>query len=138
MKRILLITMILLLAAPIFAKDIKKMDYEFSYIPPPELLYPIGGEVALTGQAFLGFKWSPHEGVSGSRDYYDFRLYKGYNMNEGALLLKVRVPGDIYQYNVNSDRFQDGQVYTWALKQVYNPLRQSDWRYISFKAVKRD
>jgi len=137
MKVMILLIMISLLPIPVFAKDLRDLEVQADYVPPPALIYPIGGEVSLGGKSVLQFKWSPHEGAGGGRDYYDFRLYKGYQMVESALFLKEKLAGDMYQYNISSDRFRENEVYTWALRQIYNPLRKSGWRYISFRVIKK-
>ncbi|MCX5715726.1 MAG: hypothetical protein NTV07_02480 [Candidatus Omnitrophica bacterium] len=78
----------------------------------------------------------PHEGNRMSRDYYDFRLYKGYNFLESALINKQQVPSDIYIVRLRADMFDDGQVYTWSLKQVYDNGNKSQRSFQSFKVKK--
>jgi len=136
MKKITLIMAILLLAGPVFARGMMdKEEIQSDYVPPPVLLSPAAEQVDLAGKDTLEFKWSPHEGIRGIREYYDFRLYKGYNTVESALILKERLPGDTYQYNLASDKFEEGQTYTWTLRQVYSGLLKSDPGQVSFKII---
>jgi hypothetical protein len=106
------------------------------YVPPPVLLQPRSGEVNLEGREFLEFKWSPHEGAGGFRDYYDFRLYNGYKTVEETLFFKERLSPDTYQYNIKADKFQGGAVYTWTMRQVYTDGRKSPQVHHSFRIIK--
>lgn len=106
------------------------------FIPPPVLLQPKSENVDLTDKEFLEFKWSPHEGASGFRDYYDFRIYNGYKTVEETLLFKEKLAPDTYQYNIKADRFQDGAVYTWTMRQLYTDGRKSAESHNSFKVIK--
>lgn len=105
------------------------------FVPQPVLLSPASDGVDLAGKDSLEFKWSPHEGDSVRRDYYDFRLYKGYNFLESALLLKQKVPSDIYVVRLRADMFEDGQVYTWSLRQVYTDSNKSHRSFQSFRVT---
>jgi len=139
MNRIVLIIAVLLLSGPAFARGVidnmDKGEISSDFVPSPVLLSPATDEVDLTGKDTLEFKWSPQEGIRGIREYYDFRLYKGYNTVESALILKERLPGDTYQYNLTSDKFEEGQTYTWTLRQVYSGLLKSDPSQVSFKIM---
>lgn len=106
------------------------------YVPPPVLLQPRSGQVDLIGKEFLEFKWSPHEGASGFRDYYDFRIYNGYKTVEETLFFKEKLAPDTYQYNIKADKLQDGSVYTWTMRQVYTDGRKSPLAHNSFKIIK--
>jgi len=108
-----------------------------TYVPKPRLLEPIVDEVDLAGKKSLLFRWSPHEGRSFGRSYYDFRLYKGYQMLEGTRVLKRRVPPKEYQTAVEAGKFEKGQAYTWSLRQVYRGTGKSDRSVSSFKVIKK-
>ncbi len=105
-------------------------------IPEPYLLSPTKENIDLTGKKELEFKWDPHEQGLGFRQYYDFRLYKGRNEYADSLIFKKQVPPDEYQIKVPSEIFKDGQVYTWALRQVYDQGK-SPRSYYSFKVFKK-
>lgn len=107
-----------------------------TFVPQPRLISPSTQDVDLTGKATLTFEWSPHEGDPLQRDYYDFRLYKGYEMVEGTLIFKNRVPANNSSIVLSSTMFQNGQLYTWSLKQVYTGSVKSLRSYSSFKVKK--
>jgi hypothetical protein len=106
------------------------------YVPPPVLLQPRSAEIDLTGQEYLEFKWSPHEGTSGFRDFYDFRIYNGYKTVQETLFFKEKLPPDTYQYNIKADKFREGAVYTWTMRQVYTDGRKSAQSHVSFRIIK--
>jgi len=103
--------------------------------PEPELLSPIEEVVNLAGKQTLEFRWSPFIGRMWERQYYDFRLYKGREMIEANQLIVKQVPKDQYSFTVDAGVFEDGQVYTWGLRQVYMD-RKSEQAYYSFKVEK--
>lgn len=105
-------------------------------VPPPVLLQPRSEQVDLAGKEFLEFKWSPHEGASGFRDYYDFRIYNGYKTVEETLFFKEKLAPDTYQYNIKAEKFRDGAVYTWTMRQVYTDGRKSPLAHQSFKVIR--
>lgn len=107
------------------------------FTPEPVLISPTGEEVVLTGRTGLEFKWSPHEARRGFREYYDFRLYRGYEMLERSLIIKKKVDPNTYQISIGSDNFNDGEVYTWSLRQVYDGMQKSRRSASSFKVIKK-
>lgn len=135
MKKIALFLALILISNPIYvyARPIRPISEVIAdYVPAPVLLTPIVTEIQSGEADMVQFKWSPHEGDAGKRDYYEFKIYKGYDMLEETLIFKERLSGDNYQYNISADRFEKGQVYTWALRQAYNSGNRSDWAHASF------
>lgn len=108
-----------------------------TFCPPPEprLLYPISDKVDLKGKDTLEFRWQISTIID--KDYYDFRLYKGYEMYEKNLILKKKLDPDIYSFTIDSSQFEDGQVYTWSLRQVARARGKSERSYDSFKVIKK-
>lgn len=106
--------------------------------PEPWLLSPISETVDLTGKDTLTFKWRPDPGPLLLRKYYDFRLYKGYQTFESTQILKKQVDPNTYSIVLDAGLFEDGQVYTWTLRQVYCDIRKSDAAYNSFKVIKNN
>jgi hypothetical protein len=104
-------------------------------VPEPRLLSPIGETVDLTGKDTLEFKWSPFEGVLFKRRFYDFRLYKGRLTYAKDEIYKKRVSPNEYAVVLKADMFDDGQVYTWTLRQVYDEDK-SEAAYNAFKVIK--
>lgn len=138
MKKILLILVLYLISAIQVSEGRERFIEAPSavFIPPPVLLQPRSDQVNLAGKEFLEFKWSPHEGAGGFRDYYDFRVYNGYKIVEETLFFKERLAPDTYQYNIKAERFKDGAVYTWTMRQIYTDGRKSPQAHQSFKIIK--
>jgi hypothetical protein len=88
-------------------------------VPRPRLIAPVSDKIDLSGAGELVFKWSPHEGNIAQRRYYDFRLYKGYQMIESNLIFQDKAPANKHQIAVSADTFETNQVYTWSLRQNY-------------------
>lgn len=122
-------------ATSVFAQTYQN-HFGTNYVPEPRLIEPTTDKVDLSGRKELLFKWSPHEGSSYKRKYYDFRLYKGYNMYESNLIFKKEVAPNQHQLGVSSDIFEDGQVYTWSLRQKYRSGK-SRRSTNSFTVIKR-
>jgi hypothetical protein len=103
----------------------------FNFIPAPWLLEPASDSVNLAGKESLEFKWKPD--LSVNTDYYDFRLYKGYDMLASTLILKQRVTSNEFSFKIKSDIFETGQTYTWSLRRVILSGEKSDRSFSSFK-----
>jgi hypothetical protein len=112
------------------------VGYDEADVPVPMLLSPVGNTVDLTGEETLEFKWSPFEGRMYRRQGYDFRLYKGRQTYASDEIYKEQVGPDAYHVVLKADMFEDGQVYTWTLRQLYFD-NKSDAAYNSFKVVKK-
>lgn len=136
MRMLCALIIVLLFTSPVLSSELEKLhSLQNDEVPQVRLISPISENVDVTGKDTLEFKWSPHEGVSGYREYYDFRLYKGYNMVETALVIKIRLSGDAYQFNVNADKFEKGRAYTWSVIQGYSGLKKSKEAFATFKIV---
>ena len=108
------------------------------YVPEPRLLYPTDATLNLTGQEDVRFKWSIHEARSmgSGRRYFEFRLYKGYDMLESTLIFKEDIYGDKDSIVLDSGIFENGAIYTWSLKQCYKGVGKSKRSFHSFKVIK--
>jgi hypothetical protein len=141
MKKLTLILLALALTVPALAGDRVGLSVNvggsLSHVPEPRLLSPTTEQVDLTGQTSLVFEWSPFEGDITRRDYYDFRVYKGYNRVAENLIFKEKVSKSSHKMDLNADRFENGQVYTWSVRQVYMNGSKSRKAAASFKAVRR-
>ena len=104
-------------------------------IPQPRIFYPKSENVNLAQKDNLEFKWSSLVGSSTDRRCYDFRLYKGYDIIIDNLIYNKDVAPFKSSWNVEANFFEDGQVYTWTLRQVYL-LGKSDRSIVSFKIHK--
>lgn len=113
-----------------------RIGLPISQPPEPRLLYPVGEEVVLTGKEFLEFRWQRYSYFP-VIDYYDFRLYKGYNMTAANIIVKKRLERTEYSIKVSAGLFEDNQVYTWTLRQVNSRQEKSELAYNSFKVIKK-
>ena len=139
MRKILFLALILFIATPVFARH-ARVEGAFNksgFVPAPRLVAPVIDTVNLTGKNTLVFKWSSHEGDPLQRLYYDFRLYNGYNMVGSSLVYKKRVSAREFSIILKSDLFQNGQIYTWSVRQVYDSIRKSRRSTDSFKVIKK-
>ncbi len=134
MKYIILMIVGFIVTVPAFAKDHKIVLSEMYKVPAPRLISPSSENVDLTGKTFLPFEWST-EGDPVRRQYYDFRIYKGREMLSSTLIHKEKVNG--YSMNVGSELFQNGEVYTWAVRQTYDSGDKSRRNFASFKIIKK-
>lgn len=105
------------------------------FIPGVTLLYPTTDNIVLTGRDYLEFRWERVNTVS--IDYYDFRLYKGYNATVDNLLLKQKFSSDTYPIKIPVSQFEKGRVYTWSLTQVFYGGGKSDRSFSSFKIIEK-
>ncbi len=135
---LLLLIIAILIAMPLYAQrssvysDVGQSDV----VPVPRILQPYLDTYDLSGKSELVFKWSPHEGNQTQRDYYDFRLYKGYEVFESTRIYKTRTPPRQWSLALSADMFENGQVYTCTLRQVYTGSLKS-WRaFQSFRIIK--
>jgi hypothetical protein len=137
LKRTAIIITVLMLAGNAFAisRDFL-LTTSGRNIPQPRLISPITDTVDLTGQDKLVFRWSTIEGDTFRRSYYDFRLYKGYDMVESTLIFKKQVPPLEGELALDASMFEDGQVYTWSLRQKYSGGK-SEKSYQPFKVIKK-
>ena len=135
LRRIFLIAVILLAAQNSFAARSFFNRGADLYVPQPRLISPVTEVVNLAGQDKLIFKWSTVEGNTFKRSYYDFRLYKGYDMLESTLILKKQVPPLQGELTLDASIFENCQIYTWSLRQKYISAKsEKSWQ--SFKVIK--
>lgn len=132
----LFIIMAAAFALPCLAQNMRALDVgQGDLVPQPRLLYPRLYEVSMQPGTGLEFRWSPHEGSAVQRDYYDFRLYKGYQMLASTLLFKKRVSPRDFSITLGPEYFADGGIYTWSLRQVYTGSVKSRKSTQSFKVI---
>ncbi len=116
---------------------------EFSYgqkgvffaTPEPRLIRPVSETLDLTGKDTVEFRWSPFEGKIHERRFYEFCLYKGREQVAKNIIVKKKIAADVYSLTLSTDIFEDGQVYTWALRQAFF-TQKSDWAYSAFVVIK--
>lgn len=107
------------------------------YAPKVRQISPVGMTVDLRGADGVLFKWSWIEGDRMQRQYYDFRVYKGYDTVESTLIYKEEVARDTDSVFLKSGMFDDGQTYTWTIRQRYYGMAKSVRSYASFRVIKK-
>jgi hypothetical protein len=137
MKKIFIIALVMLAASECFAGSYRSLSYMDGFVPQPVLTQPSRDAYDLSGKSELVFKWSSHEQARGFRSYYDLRLYRGYDMLAHSLIYKSKVDPTSSSIALSASMFENGQVYTWSLRQVYDGGRKSDRSYQSFMVIKR-
>lgn len=105
----------------------------YGFFPGPKLLSPTTEDVDLSGKDQLEFRWERTNLVV--TQYFDFRLYKGYDTVEGTRILQQDFSTDNYPITIPSSSFETGQVYTWVLRQVFLNGDKSDKSWSSFKII---
>ncbi|MFA5145321.1 MAG: hypothetical protein WC723_04895 [Candidatus Omnitrophota bacterium] len=103
--------------------------------PGPRLLFPVTDDIVLSGKDHLEFKWTRDH--LAQTDHFYFRLYKGYNTTAGNLAFKQDYSIDEYPISIPAALFENGQVYTWVLIQVFIGGEKSDRSFSSFKIIKK-
>lgn len=99
------------------------------------LFSPVTEDIDLNGKVTLEFKWWRVE--LPWTDRFIFKLYKGYNTTASNLILKQEYSWTEYPIKIPASQFEENQVYTWVLVQVFNGGRKSDKSFSSFKIIKK-
>jgi hypothetical protein len=137
MRIIQIVLIVVLLFAPFFAfADMGSEGVNADFVPQPAMLKPYN-DVDLSGKNELEFSWSPYEGSRMDRQYYEFKLYKGYQTVEKTLIFEKEVDPNFSGIKIDAGMFEIGQVYTWTLRQAYNSIRKSQKSHAIFKVIKR-
>ncbi len=141
MKKVIIIVLALLLVTSgAWARGMRDVYVEtggaIGFVPEPTLVSPVTDQVDLKGKEALVFEWNPFPGDIVRRDYYDFRVYKGTNRVEDNLIYKEKIGKSTYQVSLDANRFENGQIYTWSVRQVYGGGFKSRKSYQSFKVAK--
>jgi len=135
-KGFFIIVFILVLSLPVLAEDVMQIPPRMLLDSPPEpqLRYPAGEEVILTGNSPLEFSWW-NDFIR--IDHFEFRLYKGYDMYAANLIYKEKMPSKASSIKIKSELFENNRVYTWSLMQVDFDGRKSERSFNSFKVFKK-
>jgi len=134
MRKILILTVaaLSLSVSAVFALGMRR-DF-MNTPPPPQLVYPTGESADISGKDYLDFKWIVIDLME--VDYCELRLYKGYDTHGENLILKEQIFNPDKDYRAKVDIFEDGQVYTWVLKEVSYGGQKSDTVFNSFRIIK--
>ena len=93
----------------------------------PEVLYLLphnDHDVDLTGKESLHFEWKALPKPGGGREAYRFELFKGAEEAYDRIYSAELEP-DVYTIEIPADKFEDGMMYTWRVKQ--RDARTSVW-----------
>jgi hypothetical protein len=135
LKKLKVALMILFFILPLFCSYAGMWDRDMgSPVPGPKLLYPVTGNIDSSGKDNLEFRWEQVNEVD--TQFYDFRLYEGYNTTEENLVFKKEFSASDYPIKVAITMFEKNKIYTWTLIQVFRGGRKSDRSFSSFKIVK--
>lgn len=132
-KYLAVIVLVLCAASAVFIKHSALCRSNTSDITSsPRLAYPINPEVTVTGES-LEFKWWPGEiGIS----EYHFTLYKG-GGPFGDIVADKKVFSNVSSVAVDANLLEDGQVYTWTLRQRADDGIWGDMSSNTFKVIKQ-
>jgi len=93
----------------------------------PEVLYLLphnDHDVDLTGKESLHFEWKALPKPGGGREAYRFELFRGAEEAYDRIYSAELRP-DVYTMEIPADKFEDGMMYTWRVKQ--RDARTSVW-----------
>ncbi len=103
------------------------------YPVPPTLLYPTTNDISLEEKDSLVFRWETTDFAQ--TEYYELRLYNGYDTTVTGLILKQDIPTS--PAKIPASTFKEDRVYTWSLRQVLLGGKKSDYSYSSFRVIKK-
>jgi len=135
--KFLLILLVMVISFTVFMGDgmAKMGSGGGGRVPEPQLVFPLSEVVDITGKDNIEFRWIKF--IAGtSVSYYDFKLYKGYVMNDATVLFQKKLSGSDSKIALDSKMFEDGQVYTWSLRMQIMGQGRGDRSYHSFKIKK--
>lgn len=133
-KFLVLIVLISLCTMPLFAREFGfSPARSFDKPSEPHLVSPIYDATVITGDTLLFKWWHTNIGI----DRYEFNLYKGADMFSDNLILKKILPFSQSSIKLDASLFENGQVYTWSLRQITNGGLKSDRSFITFAAIKK-
>jgi len=137
-KRKIIIYLALFLFISVFARTSYCETFlkeESNTIPGPVLLSPTTKDIVLSGRDYLEFTW---ERTSFTRtNYFDFRVYKGFSATDNRQVFKQKCTWSDYPPRLPASLFEENQVYSWMLIQVFTDGKKSDKSFSSFKIIKK-
>lgn len=138
-KRVVYITLIIILMSA-FASTTALAFYagrkKTGMFPAPRMISPITEEVDLSPKEALLFRWSPYRGGASALIYFDFRIYKGYEAIESALVYKEKLTARKSNIEISADTFDSGDIYTWSIRYKNKDGTYSPKNFHSFKVIK--
>ncbi len=103
--------------------------------PGPTLLFPVTDDIKLSGKKDVEFRWETDN--LAFTDHYVFQLFKGYQTVAATMILDKKYPLKDLPIKLPASMFEEGQVYTWGLQQVFLNGAKGDWSFSPFKIIKK-
>ncbi len=102
---------------------------------PPRLISPVTEKIFLNDRSVLEFRW---ENSAIDVRFFEFRLYRGYDLYAKNLILKEHIPGSRSVFSLPAATFAAGQTYSWSLVRINPDGRKSERSVASFTLVHAD
>ena len=105
---------------------------------PPRLISPVTETTPYPDTPSIEFRW---ENSAIDVRYFEFRLYRGYDLYARNLVLKKTIPGSASTFSLPAATCVPGQPYSWSLVRVNLDGRKSEKVYAVFSiagGVNRD
>lgn len=106
------------------------------FVPIPRLITPTSEIVDISAEEGILFKWDPKQIPTGGRRNYRFQLYEGYDTYADNLIFKKELDAHTFEIFIEKDKFKDGGVYTWSVRQRGHGPSWSSRAFYSFKVKK--
>ena len=106
-------------------------------VAQPKLLYPNDITVSISANERVRFQWALSAGPLVQIDYIEFSLYKGRDLTEQNLIFKKQLSRLDYTIKAPPHIFEDNQVYSWRIRQVFLRGDKSNEQSAMFKILKR-
>lgn len=100
---------------------------------PPRLISPVTEKFPLNNSSVLEFHW---ENSAIEVRFFEFRLYRGYDLYAKNLMLKENIPGSRSVFSLPAATFEAGQTYSWSLVRVNLDGRKSERSWAAFTVKK--
>ena len=135
-----IITSTIFMPVVVFSKEVggeSRLEAILSSVARPRLIYPDNKVVDLSGEKTLKFQWGLTTATLVALDYIEFYLYQGEVINEKNLVFGKRLANNEYSIEINSTLFEDGQFYTWGIRQFFLRGEKSNESFNLFKVFKK-
>jgi len=102
----------------------------------PRLIYPNDKDIDLSGKKSLRFQWGLATTPLVALDYIEFCLYKGEKIKEKNLVFEKRMMNNEYSIEIDSDLFENGEFYTWGIRQFFLRGKKNNESFALFRVYK--
>lgn len=119
------------LSLPVFAQGFRGMS---NVVPNPEIRYPAGEELDITGKDTVTFKWRTPG--SFDIDHVNCKIYKSDITSDSNKIFSQEVDPFQSEVDIKTDLFQNGERYTIVLQSISQEGFKSDKVFNSFVVKK--